>query len=78
MSEETKNEDLGLPGTFPREKFIEWAEKANWLPVGETMTMNGRQVQYITPSGNILLAVFDLKGKFFGIAQVVTETQKFK
>ena len=58
-----------------RETFNRWAQKCNWMQSGEGATPNGRQYVFLTPSGNIVIAMFDLRGNLLSIGQPVPTTQ---
>jgi len=45
-----------------KETFESWLKKHDWLLVGEQSTPNGRQFRYLTPSGNEIVIIYDLKG----------------
>ena len=45
-----------------RETFNRWAQKNNWMQVNDAASPNGRQYTFITPSGNMVIAIYDLKG----------------
>jgi len=54
-----------------RETFNRWAQKQNWMQIGETMNPQGRQVQFLTPAGMMVIAMIDIKGNLIGIGQPV-------
>ena len=56
-----------------KEKFEAWAKENNWLHIAETPSPNGRQNTYLTPSGNLMISVYDLEGKLAGVAQLVPQ-----
>ena len=58
-----------------RETLNKWAQKSNWMRVNEAATPNGRQVTFLTPSGNMVIAVYDLKGNLHSIGQPVPVPQ---
>lgn len=45
-----------------KEVFVKWIEKSRWLKVNETATLDGRTDTFLTPSGNLIAALYDLKG----------------
>jgi hypothetical protein len=46
-----------------KDDFEKWAKGNNWLQVGEPPNPNGRQLNFVTPTGNFVAAVFNLEGK---------------
>lgn len=54
-----------------RETFNKWARNHKWMQIAEHATPNGRQYTFITPAGNMTLAMFDIKGNLIGIGQPV-------
>ena len=56
-----------------RESFGKWAQKNNWLLVNEAATPNGRQHNYVTPSGSIAIAMYDLKGNLNSLGQPMAQ-----
>lgn len=46
-----------------REIFETWAKGSNWLKINEVGTHNGPQISYITPSGEIVYALYNLTGE---------------
>lgn len=45
-----------------REDFEAWAKKNNWLQIDEIPTPNGKQIVYLTPSGEFVYVQYDLSG----------------
>jgi len=58
-----------------RETFNRWAQKNNWMQTGETVTANGRQYTFLTPSGVLIIGIFDLKGNLMAIGQPAPMSQ---
>ena len=58
-----------------KEDFLSWAEECNWLCAGETATHAGRQVTYITPAGNFIYAIYNLKGDLQQLAFPIVQPQ---
>lgn len=56
-----------------KETFLSYAEECNWLLFGEISTPTGRQAQYVTPAGNFIYAVYNLKGDLLGLAMPVLQ-----
>jgi len=54
------------------ETFEKWAKKHDWLKMKEVAAPTGKQHIYITPAGNVAIALYDLKGQFIGVAQPIT------
>ena len=52
-----------------RETFNNWAIENNWLFIAKVATANGEQSNYVTPSGSICIAMYDLKGQLQSIGQ---------
>lgn len=52
-----------------KQSFASWAEKNRWLKVSEAATPEGRQTQYLTPSGTLVITMYDLKGNLHSIGQ---------
>ena len=52
-----------------KETFNHWAQKNNWMQVNDAATPNGRQVTFMTPSGNIVIAMYDLFGNLNSFGQ---------
>jgi hypothetical protein len=53
------------------EVFDKWAEKHEWLKMSELATPTGKQFIYLTPAGNVAIAMYDLKGTFTGVGQPI-------
>jgi len=51
------------------ETFEKWAKDNKWLLVGEVPTPAGKHLNYVTPSGTITIAMFDLKGNLQSMGQ---------
>jgi len=45
-----------------KETFGKWIEESRWLKVNEAGTSDGRMDTFLTPSGNLIAAFYDLKG----------------
>lgn len=58
-----------------RATFVRWAENQEWLLTAELATPNGHQNTYLTPAGNLTIALFDIKGNLLGIGQPVPGPQ---
>lgn len=56
-----------------RETLGNWTQKCNWLKVNEAATPDGRQHTFLTPSGNLIVVQFDLKGNLYSVGQVVPQ-----
>jgi len=54
-----------------RGTFNKWANKNDWMQVFEGMTPQGRQVQFLTPAGEIVVIIIDLKGNIAGVGKVL-------
>jgi hypothetical protein len=46
-----------------KEDFEKWAKENGWLAVDEPTNPNGRQVNFVTPQGNFVAAIYNLEGK---------------
>jgi hypothetical protein len=46
-----------------RETFEKYAKDHHWLQTEESPNPNGRQFNFITPTGNVVVAVFNLEGQ---------------
>jgi hypothetical protein len=57
-----------------KQKFEAWVKESNWLQIGETQNPNGRQHTYLTPAGNLMVAIYDLEGKLAAVAQLVPQS----
>lgn len=53
-----------------KEIFKKWIQECNWLKVNETATPNGRQDTFLTPAGNFVAAIYDLKGDLLQVAML--------
>lgn len=53
-----------------KEVFSKWVETNNWLMVNEAAQPTGWQRTYLTPSGNMIVVLFDLKGNVLGFGQI--------
>ena len=58
-----------------RETFNRWTQKCNWIQTGEAATTDGRQQIFVTPSGNIAIAMFNLKGELMSIGHPMAMPQ---
>ena len=58
-----------------RESFTKWAKKHDWLQITEATGPNGRNITFLTPSGNMMIVMFDLKGNLAGLGQPVPAPQ---
>jgi len=54
-----------------RETFNKWAQKNHWMQVSEAASPTGRNYTFITPSGNLIVIMFDLKGNLANVGQPV-------
>lgn len=54
-----------------KEMFAEWTEKNDWLKIAEGATPQGPQANYLTPTGNIIIVIYDLKGNLYSVGQPV-------
>ncbi len=54
-----------------KEDFEQWVKDNKWLQIGEAPTPNGRQPTFLTPSGNLIIAMYDLKGNLEKVGQLV-------
>ena len=54
-----------------KEEFLKWAEDNHWLKTNENPTTNGRQDVYMTPAGNVAIAVYDIKGELQNVGALV-------
>lgn len=59
----------------PQADLATWAKKNRWLKVNEAMTPNGRQENYLTPSGNLTIIIYDLSGNLFSVANPMQQAQ---
>jgi len=62
-------------GPITRDTFNKWAQSHKWMQIAEAVTPNGRQYTFLTPAGNMTIAMFDLKGNLMGIGQPVPAPQ---
>lgn len=46
-----------------KEAFEQWVKDNKWLQIGEAPTTNGRQFTYLAPSGEVTMAIYNLKGE---------------
>lgn len=46
-----------------KEDFEKWVEEGKWLQISEAATPKGRQVSYLTPAGNFIIAIFNINGE---------------
>uniref|UniRef100_A0A6M3X4Z9 Uncharacterized protein n=1 Tax=viral metagenome TaxID=1070528 RepID=A0A6M3X4Z9_9ZZZZ len=53
------------------EAFEKWAKDHDWLRMSERAAPTGKQYIYLTPAGNVAIAMYDLKGTFIGVGQPV-------
>jgi hypothetical protein len=51
-----------------RDTLLRWAKKHGWLYVNEMTTPNVRQDTWLTPGGDLTLAVYELDGTLQSIA----------
>lgn len=51
-----------------KEDFEKWVKENKWLKISEAPNPNGRQDSFLTPAGNIIIAIHDLSGNLFQIA----------
>ncbi|GAH03850.1 unnamed protein product, partial [marine sediment metagenome] len=58
---------MSIPPT--NHEFLAWVKKHDWLLIAENKTPEGRQDLYCTPAGEIVAAIYDLKGNFFGVGK---------
>jgi len=58
-----------------KETFLSYAEACNWLCVGEMSTPAGRRVTYVTPAGNFVFAIYNLKGELGQLAMPAIQQQ---
>lgn len=56
-----------------KETFITWAKENNWLPVNEGTHPQGRQTMFVTPSGNLIFVIYDLKGNLLSFGQPMAQ-----
>jgi len=56
--------------------FESWAKKHDWLRVGEVATPSGLQHSFLTPSGALMVAMYDLKGNLTGFGQPTPAPQQ--
>jgi hypothetical protein len=55
-----------------------WIKKHNWLLIKEDAVntpITGKQLTYLTPSGQDIVIVYDLQGKLYGIGHIVQVPQ---
>jgi len=66
-------------GLIAKKDFLEWInkqlKKGNWLQVNEVPSMNGRQITYLTSSGQFIVAVYNIKGELEQVGQPVAMPQ---
>jgi len=55
--------------------FNKWAQKNNWMQVNEAASTTGRNYTFITPSGNLIIVMMDLKGNLMSVGQPVPVPQ---
>jgi hypothetical protein len=56
---------------LPKKQFEDWVKKQEWLKISETDTTRGRQHTYLTPAGQFLFALYDIKGELMELGQPV-------
>jgi len=54
-----------------KENFLAWADDNHWLKVDEQANTNGRMDLYMTPSGNMAAAVYNIAGELQQVQPVV-------
>jgi len=54
-----------------REIFTKWAKKHDWLVINDVPSVTGHNITFLTPSGNMMIAMFDLKGNLMGLGQPI-------
>jgi len=54
-----------------RETIEKWTQEHKWLQVAEGANPNGKQITYLTPSGQDVVIVYDLEGNLFGFGHIV-------
>lgn len=55
-----------------RGEFEEWAKDQHWFCYQEVANPNGRQFDFVTPTGNIVAAVYSLDGLVAGIVPMTS------
>ena len=45
-----------------KEDFEKWVKESKWLLISEVATPNGRQITYLSPAGQITIAIYNLNG----------------
>lgn len=61
-----------------KEQIEPWIKEHNWLLMKEeamTTPITGKQLTYLTPSGQDVVIIYDLKGELFGIGHMVQVPQ---
>lgn len=60
-------------GMIPKDEFAKWikkqTDKGNWLQINEVGTREGRQVIYMTFSGQFVVVQHDIKGDITMVGQ---------
>jgi hypothetical protein len=54
-----------------KEDFLKWAEENHWFKTNEQPNTNGRVDIYMTPSGNLAAAVYNIAGELQQVIPVV-------
>ena len=49
--------------------FNKWAQDSKWIQLNEAANVNGRQYTFLTPAGNLVIAMFDLTGNFVAVGK---------
>lgn len=55
-----------------KEQFENWAKEHGWLCYEEVANPNGRQFNFITPTGQIVAEVINLEGQLAGVVPIPT------
>ena len=48
------------------EEFLTWAKEGRWLKISEGGNPQGRQDMYLTPTGELVVAQYNLQGDLLG------------
>lgn len=54
-----------------REDFAKWIKAHKWLQIEDKLIPQGHQIMYLTPAGNFIIEMRDIKGNLIGIGPLV-------
>lgn len=58
-----------------KEVFLKWVEQNNWLLLNESPAPTGHKATYLTPSGDIIIAMYNLNSELENIGKMVAIPQ---